>query len=211
MRFKGLFAMILSMVLSGVAAGWQQVQPDAKLLVGKRQFSATVRRVLPDRLELSVSATETLTLNLNPVMVAKLRLAPRRTYRMLANQRSTPGGVNAAVRLMDSRGLYAIAEEIQDVPLLQPDEREGIKVEQLPRESRTLVYEDECKTVYNVPTAFTVNDQRLILQAHEDRAVRIRGSSYTLSLTNSQFIVNKECRIVYEGGRTQIGYTLVRN
>ncbi|MFY9573285.1 MAG: hypothetical protein WAV20_17955, partial [Blastocatellia bacterium] len=87
---------------------------------------------------------------------------------VLTNQRRTPGGLFSAVHLTDERGFYALAERIQDnIQLLRPDERDGIRVEQVPAASRTFVYEDSCKTVYNVPTEFTISGRRIRLQAHE--------------------------------------------
>lgn len=130
-------ATFLAAAISSQVAAEQERQ----LLVGKQQFEAKVLRVEPGRLEFQLpEPKERRVLNLSPELLAKLRLVPNRSYKVLASQRLTPGGITAGVRLSDERGLYAIAESVQDMPILQPAEREGIKVEQLPAQDRTLVY-----------------------------------------------------------------------
>jgi hypothetical protein len=74
-----------------------------------------------------------------------------------------------------------------------------------------MVYEDNCKIVHNMPTAFTIGDQRIVLQANETKTVQMGNASYTLSLDSSQFVVLKECPIPFEGGQSQAEYTLVRS
>jgi hypothetical protein len=151
-------------------------------------------------------------INLSPELVTKLRLRPGLNYSVLANQKRTPGGMLSAVSLRDARGFYAIAEKIQDnIELLTPAERQGIKVEQLPARDRTLVYEDSCKIVYNVPTSFTIMDRQIVLHAYETRAAQIGDANYTISLNASQFVVPKDCPRHLEGGRSQVEYTIVRN
>ncbi|MGH7491322.1 MAG: hypothetical protein ACREOO_02880 [bacterium] len=207
-----ILAVALTLSCTPAATGQVATQQEKKVVVGKEQFSAKVLRVDAGRLELELTdAKEERIITLGPEMMAKLQLAPERRYDVLVNQRQTPGGITIGMRLKDERGLHAIAETIQDLPLLAPEEREGIKVEQLAGENRTLVYEDSCKSVYNVPTAFTIGNQRLILQAYESKTVQLGEASYTISLSASQFIALRECPIPFEGGRSKVDYTIVRN
>jgi hypothetical protein len=196
---------------AGLASAGQSVRDEErKLLVGTEQFEAKAR-VEANRLEFELPAPrEQRVINLKPELLAKLNLAPERNYDVLASQRQTPGGLAAGVRFKDDRGLYAIAESIRDLPLLKPSERDGIRIEQLPTESRTLVYEDSCKIVYNVPTAFTIDDQRIVLQAFESKNVKIQNANFALTLDGSRFVVLKDCPTPFEGGQSQVDYTLVR-
>ena len=195
-----------------VAAGQVKVEQEDNLLVGRQQFEAKVLRVKDNRLELQLSEPEEQrVINLSPELLAKLHLVSGRSYNILANQTATPGGISAGVRLNDEQGLYAIAESFQDMPALQPAEREGIKIEQLPAQNRTIVYQDSCKIVYEVPTEFTVGDQRIVLNAYETKAVQINNIDFRLSLNSSRFVVLKDCLIPFEGGQSIVNYTLVRS
>ena len=205
-------AISLVVGLTTIATGQVMIEQERKLIVGKQQFDAKVLQVEAHRLEFQLTEPkDQRMIMLRPELLAKLRLVPGLSYNVLTNQRQTPGGISAAVRLKDERGLYAIAESIQDISLLLLEEREGIKVEQLPTQSRTLVYEDNCKTVYNVPTAFTIENQRMVLQAYETKTVHIGNAGYTLFLNSSQFVILKECPTTFEGGRSLVEYTIVRN
>jgi len=208
------FALLLLPLLGCATTARSQVETAQSIppLTRPQEFKARVLRAEANRLELQLAdSQEQRVINLPPETLAKLRLAPEHDYTVLAEQRPTFGAVNTALRLKDERGLYALAENISDQPLFKPEEREGMKVELQPAQDRTLVYEDSCKIVYNVPTAFTLGDQRLVLQAYESKTVQLNGASYTLALHVSQFVVLKECELPYEGGRTQIDYSMVRN
>lgn len=194
-----------------VTADQSAGEPEQVEIVGKQQFEAKVTRVEDTQLAFQrPGQKQQQVINLAPKLVENLRLSPGRRYNVLANQRPTAGGLAAAVLLRDSRGLYAIAESIRDLNLLQPAEREGIQVQQLPTQDRTLVYEDSCKIIYNVPTEFMLGEQRTVLQAYETRTVQVGNTPYTLSLAASQFVVTKGCSQTFEGSRSQVDYTLVR-
>jgi hypothetical protein len=113
--------------------------------------------------------------------------------------------------LRDGATLRAVAELVRDIQLLQPAERGGIAVELRPAQNPRLLYEDNCKVVYNVPTAFTLDGEQVLVEPFETRTVRVRGGSYTISLASSQFVVLKSCSTVFEGSRSLIEYVIVRN
>ena len=188
-----------------------QPEPFVKPPPINRLFTAEVRRVLPQQIDVHIKeASETMTLPVQEVWTRQLKLTPGRVYGILAHQRHTPGGMTSAVKFNDDHGLYALAETIHDVPLFTLHDREGIEVDQAPQRGKTFVYEDACKAVYNVPTAFTAGKERMLLQPHESKRIELDGKPYTLTLNSSQFIVLKDCPVPFEGGRSQLDYSIVR-
>lgn len=188
-----------------------QPEPYVKPPLTDRQFTGEIRRILPHQLDIHIrDSAETVTLHLREEWTRQLKLAPGEAYGILAHQRHTPGGITTAVRFHDERGLYALAETIQDLPLFTIGDREGLRVEQRPEQRKTFVYEDACKAVYNVPVEFAVGKELMLLQPHETARIELNGIPYTLTLNQSQFIVLKECRLTFEGGRSQLDYSVVR-
>ena len=185
--------------------------PFVKTPLINRQFRGEIRRVLPQEVEVHIKdVSETVALHVRDEWTRQLKLTPGAVYDILAHQRHTPGGITTAVQLKDERGLYALAEAIHDVPLFTPHDREGLAVEQRPQEAKTFVYEDACKTVYNVPVEFTIGKEHVLVQPHESKIIELSGHPYTLTLNASQFIVLKECAVMFEGGRSQLDYSIVR-
>jgi hypothetical protein len=186
-------------------------EPFVKPPLVNRQFTGEIRRILPQEVEVHIKeAAETVTLHMRDEWTRQLKLAPGAVYGILAHQRHTPGGITTAVKFKDERGLYALAETIHDVPLFTPHDRDGLIVEQHPEGAKTFVYEDACKAVYNVPVEFNVGRDHLLLQPHETKIVELSGKPYTVTLNTSQFIVLKECSMTFEGGRSQLDYSMVR-
>lgn len=174
-------------------------------------FTARVVEMQTDVLRLSSPELKAeRTLHLPPELLKSLGKITDRTFTVNALERSLPGGPSTALTLTDARGLYAVAESIRDRSLFRPEERAGIEVEPLPSQGRTLVYESECATVYNVPAAFTIGQERHVLLPDETREVRIGSVPYMLSLQSSRWVVSKPCPAVSEGPGTQIDYVLVR-
>jgi hypothetical protein len=190
---------------------FRQPEPFVKPPPVNRTFTGEIGRVLPQQIEVHIKdVAETVTLHFNDTWTRQLKLAPGAVYGILAHQRHTPGGITTAVKFNDERGLYALAETIHDVPLFTPHDRDGIEVDQEPLRAKTFVYEDPCKAVYNVPAAFTVGQERVLVQPHETKTIELHGKPYTLTLNNSQFIVLKDCPVPFEGGRSQLDYSVVR-
>ena len=188
-----------------------QPEPFVKPPLVNRQFTGEIRRILPQQVEIHIKeAAETVTLHLRDEWTRQLKLAPGESYGILAHQRHTPGGITTAVKFHDDRGLYALAETIHDVPLFTVLDREGLAVDQRPQQGKTFVYEDACKAVYNVPVEFTVGKEQILVQPHESARIELDGKPYALTLNQSQFIVLKECSITFEGGRSQLDYSVVR-
>ena len=48
------------------------------------------------------------------------------------------------------------------------------------------------------------------MQPHESARIELDGKPYALTLNQSQFIVLKECSITFEGGRSQLDFSVVR-
>ena len=185
--------------------------PFVKTPLINRQFRGEIRRVLPQEVEVHIKDTsETLAVHMRDEWTRQLKLTPGAVYDILAHQRHTPGGITAAVKFKDDRGLYALAETIHDIPLFTPHDRDGLAVEQHPQDAKTFVYEDACKTVYNVPVEFTMEKERVLVQPHESKTIELSGRPYTLTVNASQFIVLKECAVTFEGGRSQLDYSIVR-
>lgn len=149
-------------------------------------------------------------LNFEPEMLQRLNIRPDQRFRTLTSQRKTPGGIVSALRLEDAQGLYAIAESIRDVPTLTPADRDGVTIDLVATGARTFVYETACKTVWNVPSRFSVGGEQVTLLPGESRELKVRDATYTLTLQTSQFVVEKPCSIHLEGGQSIIDYTLVR-
>jgi hypothetical protein len=188
-----------------------QPEPFVKPPLVNRQFSGEIRRILPQQVEIHIKeAAETVTLHVRDEWPHQLKLAPGESYGILAHERHTPGGITMAVKFYDDRGLYALAETIHDGPLFTDRDREGLAVDQRPLQGKTFVYEDACKAVYNVPVEFTVGKEQILVQPHESARIELDGKPYTLTLNQSQFIVLKECSITFEGGRSQLDYSVVR-
>jgi hypothetical protein len=186
-------------------------EPFVKPPLVNRQFTGEIRRILPHEIDIHIKdVSEIVTLHVRPEWARQLKLAPGREYGILAHQRHTPGGITTAVKFKDERGLYALAETIHDIPLFTPHDRDGLAVEQHPQEAKTFVYEDACKAVYNVPVEFTVGNEHVLVQPHEAKTIELHGHPYTLTLNTSQFIVLKECSVTFEGGRSQLDYSVVR-
>jgi hypothetical protein len=176
------------------------------------KFSARLLEVKDNRLRFMVPERKLeRTIHLDPTLAKALGRIAGRSFEVSAIERAMPSGIVGAVVLKDARGLYAIAESIRDGrPLFQPAERAGIGVEQLSGEGRTFVYETECVTVYNVPTAFVVGKERHVLRSHEIKEMGIGGARYVLSLQTSQLVVPKPCPATFEGARQRVDYALVR-
>lgn len=186
-------------------------EPFVKSPLINRQFTGEVRRILPQEVEIRIpEADETVTLHLRDEWTRQLKLAPGGLYGILAHQRHTPGGITTAVKFGDERGLYALAETIHDVPLFTPRDREGLEVVQHVQGAKTFVYEDACKAVYNVPVEFTIENEHVLVQPQEMKRIKINNTPFTLTLNHSQFIALKECPITFEGGRSQLDYSVVR-
>ena len=186
-------------------------EPFVKPPLVNRQFTGEIRRILPQEVEVHIKeAAETVTLHVRDEWTRQLKLTPGAVYGILAHQRHTPGGITTAVKLKDDRGLYALAETIHDVPLFTPQDRDGLVVEQHPEGAKTFVYEDACKAVYNVPVEFSVGKEQVLVQPHETKNIELSGKPYTVTLNTSQFIVLKECSMTFEGGRSQLDYSMVR-
>lgn len=186
-------------------------EPFVKPPLINRQFTGEIRRILPQEVEVHIKeASETVTLHVRDEWTHQLKLAPGAVYGILAHQRHTPGGITTAVKFKDERGLYALAETIHDVPLFTPHDRDGLVVEQHPEGAKTFVYEDACKAVYNVLVEFRVGKEHILVQPYETKTIELNGTPYTLTLNTSQFIVIKECSITFEGGRSQLDYSMVR-
>ena len=184
----------------------------AKMMSGRQQFEAKMLQVGRDRVALELAdPRDRRSLLLPPDALRQLRVRPDQRYGILAVQRLTPGGIFAGARMSDGEGLYAIAESIRDVSPLTAADRNGIAVKQLPDENRIFVYEDECGIVYNVPTRFTIQGEPIVLQAYQSKKVRIGGVTYTLNLNKSQFVVQKDCPVTFEGAQARVDYTLVRD
>ena len=189
-----------------------QPEPFVKPPLVNRQFTGEIRRIFPQQVEIQIKeAAETVTLHLRDEWTRQFKLAPGESYGVLAHQRHTPGGITTAVKFHDDRGLYALAETIHDVPLFTDRDREGLAVDQRPQQGKTFVYEDACKAVYNVPVEFTVGREQILVPPHESARIELDGKPYTLTLNQSQFIVLKECSITFEGGRSQLDYSVVRS
>src|SRR6476646_3997879 len=187
-----------------------QPEPFVKPPLVNRQFTGEIRRILPQEVEVHIKeAAETVTLHMRDEWTRQLKLTPGAVYGILAHQRHTPGGITTAVKFKDERGLYALAETIHDVPLFTPSDRDGLVVEQHPESAKTFVYEDACKAVYNVPVEFNVGRDHLLLQPHETKNIELSGKTYTVTLNTSQFIVLKESSMTFEGGRSQLDYSMV--
>lgn len=185
--------------------------PFVKTPLINRQFTGEIRQVLPQEVEVHIKdVSETVALHVRDEWTRQLKLTPGAVYDILAHQRHTPGGITTAVKFKDQRGLYALAEAIHDVPLFTPHDRDGLAVEQHPQDEKTFVYEDACKAVYNAPVEFAMGKERVLLQPHESQTIEIGGNPYTLTLNASQFIVLKECSVTFEGGRSQLDYSIVR-
>ena len=186
-------------------------EPFVKPPLINRQFTGEIHRILPQELEVHIKETsETVTLHVRDEWTRQLKLTPGAVYGILAHQRNTPGGITTAFKFKDERGLYALAETIHDVPLFTPHDRDGLVVEQHPENAKTFVYEDTCKAVFNVPVEFSIEKERVLVQPHETKIIEIDGRPYTLTLNASQFIVLKECTMTFEGGRSQLDYSMVR-
>jgi hypothetical protein len=191
---------------SGVAI--EKRLPDS---AGRDPFSARVLEVKEDHLRVSLpELKEERALHLEPTLLKILGKIPDRVYTISSNERRMPSGLTGALTLQDQRGLYAVLESIRDRPLLTIEERAGMQVIPQPGGDRTLVYESECAIVYNIPTVFQIGDQRLVLQAFENKKVIIGDYNYTLSLQASRWTVEKPCPTVFEGAHTQVDYALVR-
>jgi hypothetical protein len=204
-------------LLLGLAVPWGDVvaQTPARTQAPQRPdqpFRATVLSVDSVRLMLSApTPTGTRELRLPPSLLRRLGTLRGRSFTAVVAERPTPAGVRTALVLRDGAAIRVVAEVIRDVEILRPAERGGIQVAVRPAQGRTLLYEDQCKTVYNVPTAFTIGGEEFLLQAFEQRTVRARDGTYTISLAESQFVVLKECAAVYEGNRWLVEYAIVRN
>lgn len=186
-------------------------EPFVKPPLVNRQFTGEILRIMPQEVEVHIKeASETVALHVRDEWTRQLKLAPGAVYGILVHQRHTPGGITTAVKFKDERGLYALAETIHDVPLFTPQDRDGLVVEQHPEGSKTFVYEDACKAVYNVPVEFSVGKEHILVQPHETKTIELNGRPYTLTLNASQFIVLKECSMTFEGGRSQLDYSMVR-
>jgi hypothetical protein len=186
-------------------------EPFVKPPLVNRQFTGEIRRVSPQEVEVHIKeASETVMLHVRDEWTRQLKLAPGAVYGILAHQRHTPGGITTAVKFKDERGLYALAETIHDVPLFTPQDRDGLVVEQHPEGVKTFVYEDACKVVYNVPVESNVGREHILVQPHETKTIELSGKPYTVTLNTSQFIMIKECSITFEGGRSQLDYSMVR-
>ena len=175
------------------------------------RFSARVLEVKEDHVRLSLpERKEERTIHLAPSLLPVLGKISDRTYTMSTRERRLPSGLTGAIALQDQRGLYAVLESIRDRPLLTSEERTGIQVEPQPGGDRTFVYESECAIVYNIPTVFIIGDQRVTLQAFENKRVTIGGHTYLLSLQMSRWSMEKQCPAIFEGAHTQVDYALVR-
>ena len=203
---------VIALVICGKAQGPQVPTGEQGVaLAGKQLVRATILGTEDKHLRIMLPNQQERVVTLTPEILKRLQLAPGSTYEMLATQKPTPAGIAAALRVEDRLGVYAVAETIRDnVYLLQPEDRQGFQVQQLPAQERTFVYETSCKIVYNVPTVFTIGDSRILLHAQEMRAVHVGKGSYNLTLESSQFVVFKNCPVTPEGPRSQVDYTLVR-
>jgi hypothetical protein len=144
-------------------------------------------------------------------LLQELRLPTQTIFRTLAVQRPTPGRLLAAARFDDQRDLYAIVETIRDLPLLSPQEREGIRVEQQAAPSeRVLVYEDACTIVSDVPTLFAGANERLVLRAGQSGELPIGNIPFRVALVSSRFVSPKPCNQPLEGGQVRVDYVLTR-
>jgi hypothetical protein len=208
---SALFILLLPLHLTSAQAGQVPVRPQDTLRIAQT-FRATVVSVDTTRIVLTApTPTGRLDVQLAPQVLRRLAPLRGRTFTARAEERPTPGGVRAAVLLREGTTLRAVAETIRDLQILRPAERDGILVELRPAQNRKLLYENDCRTVYNVPTAFTISGQQFVLQAYESQTVRVGGTSYTISLAASQFVVPKQCPVVFEGSRSLIEYAIVRN
>ena len=191
------------------------VTSQEALVTGRVQFEGMITKAGVDRVTLQPvqrekTAPEAETLVLGTTALAGLKIAPRQAYRILAAQRRHGGGIVSVLKLQDARGLYYLSERILDQPLVSGPDRDGWTIEQKPSAQRTFVLEDRCKILYNVPTVFRFGDRSWALNTGEIRIVDIGNVKYKLSLNESRFVVLKECRTPFEGGRSDVQYTIVR-
>jgi hypothetical protein len=177
---------------------------------GRRIFRATVAIDTARMLLRGRTPAETREIRLPPPLLRRLAEVRGRSFTALTDERPTPAGLRSAVVLRDGAAPRVVAETVRDMQLLRPADRGGIAVELRPAQSRKLLYSDNCKTVYNVPTAFTVGGEQVVMQPYETRTVKSRVGSYTIALGSSQFIVPKECGMVFEGSQSLIEYVIVR-
>lgn len=157
------------------------------------------------------TAAQTRELRLSPQLLRQLAPLRGQSFTALVEERSAPSGIRIGVVLRKGESVQAIAESVRDMQLLRPVDRGGIEVALRPAEGRKFVYENVCQTVYNVPTAFTIAGEQVIVQPYETRVMRTKAGSYTITLGASQFIVPKPCSTVFEGSRSVIEYTILRN
>jgi hypothetical protein len=191
------------------------VTPQEALVTGRVQFEGVITKVGDDRVALQPvqtekTALEAETLVIGATALADLKIPLRQPYRILAAQRRHGGGIVSVLKLQDARGLYYLSERILDQPLVGAPDRDGWTIEQKPSAHRTLVLEDGCRILYNVPTVFHFGDRFWELNVGEAMIVDIGNVKYKVSLNESHFVALKECRTPFEGGRSDVQYTIVR-
>lgn len=175
-------------------------------------FRSTVLSVDSTRLVLSApTALGRRELHLSPALLRRLSPLQGQTFTAVAEERPTPAGLQAAIVLREGGVLRVVAEVIRDVPVLRPVDRAGMSVRLAPAEPRTVVFEDQCRTVYGVPSLFTISGEAFVVRPYETRTVRTKDGAFTISLGTSQMVVQKECPVVFEGSRQYIEYVITRN
>lgn len=222
-RARNQVSAFAAALLAGCAYGAQPSPPSVAIEPGmqaqkseaapaKREFNAQVLSVDSGQIRLASddAARREIVLQARPEIAEKLAQAKGRAFDTVALQHESPAGRAIALSLKDQRGLFAVAESIRDRPLLTPPDRGGIEVEQLTSGERTFVFDAPCATHYNVPTAFVIDDARIVLQPGETKDARVAGAEYTISLETSRFVVPKSCPAVFEGARREIDYAVVR-
>jgi hypothetical protein len=174
-------------------------------------FRATVLSVDSTRLVLSAPTERgQRELHLSPALLRRLSEFRGKTFTAIAEERPTPAGLRGAVVLRDGNTLRVVAEGIYDVPVLRPVDRGGIDVRLAPVDKPVFVFQDQCKTVYDVARVFSIGDDSIVVRPYETRTVSTKQGSFTISMGVSQTVVPKDCPAVFEGSRQTIEYVITR-